>query len=76
MTGDGCYKGTIEFARRSGGVIWKFIGNKVKEAGNEAEVIGSDQSKLSFPGKGSGSPRSTSRKERAVGREDVGPHYR
>lgn len=53
-------------------MIWKFIGNKVKEAGNEAEVVGSGQSKLSFPAKGSGSPRGTSRKVRAVGREDGG----
>lgn len=53
-------------------MIWKFIGNKVKEAGNEAEVIGSGQSKLSFPGKGLDSPKNTSRKVSAVGREDGG----
>lgn len=54
-------------------MIWKFIGNKVKEAGNEAEVIGSGQSKLSFPGKGSGSPKNTSRKVRAGAERVVGP---
>lgn len=78
MVGDGCNRGTIEFARpREGRLIWSFIANKANEAANEDEVIGSGQSELRFPGKGLGSTRSDFQKDERSGQQrKVGPHCR